>query len=95
MIVGGRKQVQKMTDNLFPIEDYKQVSQPEIAPLKCPYFCVGFYIGRGNWKIFSEMFDGNNTPDINKFIEAKESTGWILFMCKLPDFKMETKNGKT
>lgn len=84
--------------DLFPIDDYKRVSFPEIAPLKYPYFCVGFYIGRGwfkgNWKIFSEMFVGNNTPDINSFIKEKENKGWILFVCKLPDFKPEAKNGK-
>jgi hypothetical protein len=84
--------------DLFPIEDYKRVSYPEIKPLETPYFCVGFYIGRGgfknNWKIFSEMWCSQDNPIIQKFIAEKESNGWIMFVCRLPDFKVKVKNGK-
>ena len=83
-------------NKLFPIDDYKRVSHPDIKALEYPYFCVGFYIGRGwfknNWKIFSEMWMSKDNPSLLDFVAAKEQTGWIIFVCKLPDFKSEEKH---
>ena len=81
-----------MTD-LFPIEDYKRVPYPEIEPLNFSYFCVGFYISGKRWRIFPEAWLSPDNPDFQKFIAEKKSTGWIMFVCKLPDFKSEVKHG--
>ena len=81
--------------DLFCIEDYKRISHPDIKPLEYSYFCVGFYLGRGwfhgQWKIFSQMWLSEDNPDLKRFVTEKESGGWIMFVCKLPDFKREAK----
>lgn len=79
--------------DLFTVEDYKRVSYPDIKPQDCPYFCVGFYVCGKRWRIFDTTWESTNNSDIQKFIANKESLGWIMFICKLPDFKTGAKNG--
>jgi len=76
---------------LFNIEDYKRVSNPQITPLEARYFCIGYYIGRGwfqgNWKLFPELWLSLDHPSLQDFIKEKEKAGYIIFVCKLPELK--------
>lgn len=77
-----------MSKLLFNIEEYKRVTYPGLEPISFPYFCVGYYTkGYNHWKIFEQTFNNDSCDAIKKFIKEKEDTGWIMFICKLPDLR--------